>query len=88
VSGREIGWDFIRSAYASVARLAIISLPDLMSLGSEARLNTPGVGQGNWTWRYRAEQLTRLAAQSAPYLRELGELHGRLPAVSPASATR
>jgi 4-alpha-glucanotransferase len=88
VSGREISWDFIRSAYASVARLAIISLPDLLSLGSEARLNTPGVGQGNWTWRYRSDQLARLSAQSAPYLRELGDLHGRLPAVSLASETR
>ena len=88
VSGSEIGWDFIRSAYASVARLAIISLPDLLSLGSEARLNTPGVGQGNWTWRYRSEQLALVAAQSAPYLRELGKLHGRLPAVSPASEKR
>lgn len=88
VSGREISWDFIRSAYASVARLAIISLPDLLSLGSEARLNTPGVGQGNWTWRYRSDQLARLSAQSAPYLRELGDLHGRLPVVSLASETR
>ena len=88
VSGSEIGWDFIRSAYASVARLAIVSLPDLLSLGSEARLNTPGVGQGNWTWRFRPEQLSRLDAQAGPYLRELGQLHGRLPAVSPASGTR
>lgn len=88
VSGREIGWDFIRSAYASVPRLAIISLPDLLSLGSEARLNTPGVGQGNWTWRYRSDALARLTVQSAPYLRELGELHGRIPAVSPSPETR
>ncbi|MFM9079975.1 MAG: 4-alpha-glucanotransferase, partial [Opitutaceae bacterium] len=74
--------------YASVPRLAIMSLPDLLSLGSEARLNTPGVGQGNWTWRYRSDALARLTAQSAPYLRELGELHGRIPAVSPSPETR
>ena len=84
VSGREIGWDLLRSAYASVARLAVVPLPDLLSLGSEARLNTPGVGQGNWTWRFRAEDLARLAGPTAAYLRELGALHGRLPAVTPA----
>ncbi len=84
VSGREIGWDFVRSAYASVARLAVIPLPDLLSLGSEARLNTPGIGQGNWTWRYQAEELARLNGQTAGYLRELGDLHGRLPAVTAA----
>jgi 4-alpha-glucanotransferase len=78
VSGSEAGWDFVRSAYASVAGLAIISLPDLLSLGADARFNTPGVAAGNWQWRYRAEQLAALRTQSAGYLYELGALYGRL----------
>ncbi len=77
VSGREVGWDFIRSAYDSVANLAVIPLQDLMSLGSGARFNTPGKSQDNWTWRYRAEQLRALHENSASYLRELAELSGR-----------
>jgi 4-alpha-glucanotransferase len=48
-----------------------------MSLGAEARINTPGKSQGNWTWRYRAEQLHALQRQSAGYLRGLAALHGR-----------
>ena len=79
VDGREIGWDFIRSGFSSVANLAVFPLQDLMSLGSEARFNTPGKGQGNWTWRYTPDQLERLQRDAAPYLRSLAELYGRLP---------
>jgi 4-alpha-glucanotransferase len=77
VSGREIGWDFIRSAYASVCNLAVIPLQDLLTLGAEARFNTPGTSQGNWTWRYHPEQLDALRSGAAPYLRELASLYGR-----------
>ena len=80
VSGREIGWDLIRSAYASVAGLAVIPLQDFLSLGPEGRFNTPGQAAGNWGWRYRAEQLEHLQRDSAGYLRDLAELHGRLRA--------
>lgn len=78
IDGREIGWDFIRAAYGAVSRLTIIPLQDLMSLGSEARFNTPGTASGNWTWRYRTQQLERLRRESTRYLRELGGLFGRL----------
>ena len=88
VSGREIGWDLIRSAYASVASLAVIPLQDFLSLGPEGRFNTPGQAAGNWGWRYRAEQLERLQRDSAGYLRELAELHGRLRAQPVKQAKR
>jgi len=34
-----------------VAELAIVPAQDLLGLGSEARMNTPAVGAGNWSWR-------------------------------------
>jgi len=77
VDGREAGWDFIRSAYASPARLAIVSLPDLMSLGSDARFNLPGEPEGNWQWRYSSARLAALARNSSAYLKELASLHAR-----------
>ena len=77
VSGQEVAWDFIRASYSSVAKLAVVPLQDLLSLGSETRFNTPGKSQGNWTWRYRREQLAALRQNSAAYLRELAELSGR-----------
>jgi len=77
VSGDEIAWDFIRIAIKSSAHLAVFPLQDLLSLGSEARLNTPGAPVGNWQWRYQSHQLEALQNDSAPYLRELIELYGR-----------
>lgn len=77
VDGREIGWDFIRAAYASISRLAIIPLQDLLSLGAAARFNTPGVAAGNWQWRYTAVQLAEVQRTSSAYLRQLGVIHQR-----------
>jgi len=77
VSGQDIHWDFLRSAYASVCALAVVPLPDLLGLGSSARFNTPGEPQGNWSWRYRADDLASLQRNAAKYLRELAELYRR-----------
>ena len=43
--------DFIRLLMASHAETTIIPVQDLLGLGSEARMNVPGVEKGNWTWR-------------------------------------
>jgi 4-alpha-glucanotransferase len=50
VAGRPV-WPLIRAAEASVAELAVIPAQDLLGLGSEARMNTPAVASGNWSWR-------------------------------------
>ena len=44
-------WGFIRGAAASVSDTAIYTMQDLLSLSSEARMNTPSVAHGNWKWR-------------------------------------
>lgn len=77
VNGNEINWDFIRAAYASVSRLAIIPLQDMFGMGAAARFNTPGTSQGNWQWRYTSSQIERLSEDSAPYLRSLATLYAR-----------
>lgn len=77
VSGHEIGWDLLRASYRSACRLAIIPLQDMLSLDASARLNTPGIPQGNWQWRYRAGQLDALFGGTAAYLKSLAELYGR-----------
>lgn len=79
--GRQFHWDMVRQALRSVATLAIIPLQDVLGLGSEARMNRPGVAEGNWEWRCRAEQLTDEVAQR---LGELTELYGRLPLDEPS----
>jgi 4-alpha-glucanotransferase len=78
VSGDDVAWDLIRSAYRSVSRLAIVPVQDLLALGGEARMNLPGSAQGNWQWRASDEQFEWLQG-SAAYLRELAWLYGRQP---------
>ncbi|MFO7547791.1 MAG: 4-alpha-glucanotransferase [Acidimicrobiia bacterium] len=56
--GSEFNWDLMRVAMGSVAETAIVPLQDVLGLGSEARMNTPGVPSGNWGWRFDWEQLT------------------------------
>jgi 4-alpha-glucanotransferase len=47
----EINWDFIRLGMASVAHTFLVTMQDVLGLGSEARMNTPGRQAGNWGWR-------------------------------------
>ena len=44
-------WGFIRGAAGSISDTAIYTMQDLLSLGSEARMNTPSTSVGNWSWR-------------------------------------
>ncbi len=65
--GTGVAWDVIDAVWGSAADLAITTLPDLLEMGSKARLNTPGTATGNWRWRVEADALTddladRLAA--------------------------
>jgi 4-alpha-glucanotransferase len=58
-----------------------------MSLGSEARFNVPGRPAGNWAWRYQPAQLNQLRRDSTKYLRELGDMYGRIAAEIAAEPT-
>lgn len=69
-------WSLLELALSSRASLAIVPAQDLLRLGSEARLNTPGRDAGNWSWRLRRGQLTRALAGR---LRAATERHRRLP---------
>jgi 4-alpha-glucanotransferase len=71
-NGSEIHWDMIRLALASVAKVAIAPLQDILGLGTEARMNRPGTEKGNWAWRFeagalRAEHAERLGALTRTY---------------------
>jgi 4-alpha-glucanotransferase len=75
--GSDIAWDLIRLAWASVANTAITTAQDLLSLGHELRMNTPGtVGPPNWCWRLLPGALNDWHLTR---LRELTEIYGRAP---------
>jgi 4-alpha-glucanotransferase len=77
VPGDAVPWDMIRAGYSSPSRLFVVPMQDLLSLGSEARMNTPGEATGNWQWRFTSDQLDRLWTESAGYLKELAKLYER-----------
>lgn len=72
--GREIHWDLIRAACASVADLALYPMQDVLGLGAPHRMNFPGHLEGCWQWRLAWEQLQPEHAQR---LRHLCELYRR-----------
>lgn len=73
-TAETVHWAMIRLALSSVANLAIVPLQDLLGLGTEARMNTPGKADSNWQWRFDSSVLTPTVRQQ---LTELTELYGR-----------
>lgn len=63
------------AALASVARLAMLPMQDLLHLAGDARMNTPGVTEGNWDWRF---EWAEIAPGLAASIRSDVELYGRL----------
>lgn len=53
----EPHWTLIQLALMSVARYSVFPIQDVLGLGANARMNTPGQPSGNWTWRLLPEQL-------------------------------
>lgn len=72
--GKDIAWDFIQLAFSTVSNMALVPLQDVLSLGTEARMNIPGTAGGNWTWRYRQGVLTEDIAKR---LADITKLYGR-----------
>jgi 4-alpha-glucanotransferase len=70
-----VHWEFIRGVLASVADTAIVPAQDVLGLGSEARMNQPGIASGNWRWQLHPGQFT---AELARRLRVLTETYERL----------
>lgn len=76
----DVTWDMIKLSYGSVANLLILTLQDILNLGSEARFNTPNtISPNNWSWRITEEQLEQLKKyKTDSYLRFLAEIYGRI----------
>ena len=64
----------IHATLGSVANLAVIPMQDILELGTEHRMNTPGTTTGNWAWRFHWDQLT---PERSDRLRHLVRLFNR-----------
>jgi 4-alpha-glucanotransferase len=68
-------WGLTEWWMGSRAPLVMLQAQDLLELGSEARMNTPGRAAGNWRWRLPAGALTKALARK---LRGITAAAGRL----------
>ncbi len=66
----------LRLLLGSVAHTAMVSMQDVLGLGSEARMNRPGQATGNWRWRLEPHAVTPLLEAR---LLELSRTYGRAP---------
>lgn len=65
----------IRMCYASPAQTAIVPFQDILQLGTGARMNIPGVAEGNWAWQFSWDQID---PARMGWLRSLAETYARL----------
>ena len=72
--GYNIHWDFIRTCMGTIATYAIFPMQDVLGIGEEGRMNTPGVGTDNWSWRYKKNALS---GELAKALCNLTRIYGR-----------
>jgi 4-alpha-glucanotransferase len=72
--------DIISRIYGSHSRLVMLQLQDVFMLGSEARMNVPGIAEGNWTWHLEGGTIWNVfpsAGKKAAWLHRLAAETGR-----------
>jgi 4-alpha-glucanotransferase len=75
-------WGLMQLALASHAHVVVVQAQDVLGLGSEARMNTPGTAEGNWRWRLEPGQLTpELASRLRAATSDAGRLRAQPSAV-------
>jgi 4-alpha-glucanotransferase len=76
IEEEDPSWLLIRLALSTPSQIAVLPAQDLLSLGNEARMNTPGREEGNWSWRLEEGRLDEALAER---LREATAAANRLP---------
>ena len=76
-------WGFIRLGMSSVSKACVFTMQDVLSLGNEARMNTPGVANGNWAWRVGAPGVFGATGAEAKKLAKLAAAYDRVAEEGP-----
>lgn len=69
-------WGMMRACWSSASNIAIVTMQDLLGLGSEARMNMPSTQENNWQWRAERDYLSDELAKKVRYYTKL---YKRLP---------
>lgn len=73
LDAHETADQLMEKVLASNARICVVPLQDVLGLGDEARMNTPGTSEDNWKWQAEAAAIE----EATPRLREIVALHNR-----------
>lgn len=72
--GSNFNWTMIDAVFSSRGHTAIVPVQDYAGLGASARMNRPGIAEGNWGWRAEESMFTKALAS---HLLEVTRRHGR-----------
>ena len=56
-------WGMIRTGMASASDLFVVQMQDVLELGGDCRMNTPGTSSGNWQWRMLPDAMDKKLAK-------------------------
>jgi malto-oligosyltrehalose synthase/4-alpha-glucanotransferase len=74
IKEHDINWIMARLVYASVAKMVILPLQDVLGIDEQGRMNLPGAAEGNWGWRLIPNQLNQRAVNT---LKEWTRMYNR-----------
>lgn len=75
--GHSPHWELIRLAMGSSAHTCVVPMQDVLGLGADCRMNTPGKLGGNWAWRITPSQFGNQDAFRT--LAHFTRIYGRWP---------
>ncbi len=70
----NIAQRMLKLAWSSVANIAIAPLQDFLLMDENARMNIPGVADGNWSWRFTWKEVRK---QHTNFIKELNTIYNR-----------
>ncbi len=78
VNGKNVHTAMLRLAYASIAKLAIVPLQDILGLDERSRMNIPASEKNNWAWCLPLQlNAIKLKDKYAVRLLKLTKVYGR-----------
>lgn len=71
----DIVWTMARVGMRSSGHTFIMPMQDILGLGGEGRMNTPGQPAGNWTWRFTEDALTHSGKDALIHITYMFQRH-------------
>ncbi len=71
----DIVWTMARVGMRSSGHTFIMPMQDVLGLGSEGRMNTPGKLGGNWTWRFTEDGFNHSGKDALSHITRMFQRH-------------